>query len=106
MTYQENLEQLYETSFNNLYNPAHLIDALVQKLEISNDKELAELLGVSPSTISKIRTRKNPISPAVLVRIHELTDVAIADIRAIIGERRTRMFVSEQYSNKGRRAGD
>lgn len=106
MKIQENHECFEKSSHLTLYNPALLLDALLRKLELSTDKELARVIGVTPSMISKIRTHSAPVSPGILIRINELTNVAIADIKAIIGERRTRQFYSDDVFNRGRRAGD
>jgi plasmid maintenance system antidote protein VapI len=106
MNNQANLECV-ETSANvTMYNPALLFDALLQKLEIPNDRALAEFIGVTPSVISRIRTHRTPVSAALLIRVNEMTNVAISDIRAIIGERRTKQFYSEHSFNRGRRAAD
>jgi transcriptional regulator with XRE-family HTH domain len=89
-----------------IYNPGLLLVALLQKLELSNDRALAMLIGVSPSVISKIRTRTTPVSAAMLIRVNEITDAGISDIRAIIGERRTRRYSQDYFLNRGRRAGN
>jgi transcriptional regulator with XRE-family HTH domain len=106
MITREELNYVQTFQHVTIYNPALLLDGLLQKLKLSNDKELAGLIGVTPSLISKIRTRRTPVSAAVLIRVNEITDVEISDIRAIIGERRTRQSCLDDFLNKGRRAGD
>jgi DNA-binding transcriptional regulator YdaS (Cro superfamily) len=106
MNNQATLECVEPSAHVTMYNPALLFDALIQKLELPNDRALAEFIGVTPSVISKIRTHRTPVSAAILIRVNEMTNVAISDIRAIIGERRTKLFYSEHSFNRGRRAGD
>lgn len=89
-----------------IYNPALLLDSLLRKFRLSNDKALARLIGVTPSLISKIRTGKNQVSAGMLIRVTEIADVGISDIRALIGERRTTLPSQDDFINRGRRAGD
>lgn len=60
MTGQENLACLETNSLTSSYNPALLFDGLQQKWELSNDKELANFIGVSPSAISKLGNARRP----------------------------------------------
>lgn len=106
MKIEEIRECIEKSSQANFYDPALLLDALLRKLELSTDKELASLIGVNPSVISKIRKHRTAVSPGILIRVNELTNVAIGDIKAIIGERRTALFYSDEFFNRGRRAGD
>jgi transcriptional regulator with XRE-family HTH domain len=106
MNTRDDLECVQINPHFTIYNPALLLDSLLQKLELATDRELATLIGLTPSAISKIRARRAPVSAALLVRINEITDVRISDIRALMGERRTRQSGSDDFLNRGRRAGD
>lgn len=57
-----------------------LLDAVKNYLDLERDMELAEVLKVQPSCISKIRRGTNKISALVLLRIHLVTDVPIQEL--------------------------
>lgn len=47
---------------------------------VKNDAKLSEVLGILPSTISKIRNRKIAVGPSVLIALHDLTGLPIREI--------------------------
>jgi plasmid maintenance system antidote protein VapI len=57
-----------------------LIDAVKDFLELDRDLDLAEVLGVQASCISKIRRGTNKISAHVILRIHLVTDVPVREL--------------------------
>ena len=57
-----------------------LLDFLLRELEFTTDKQIADLLEVGVSAISKIRHGKN-VSPEIILRIHERTDIPVRTIR-------------------------
>jgi plasmid maintenance system antidote protein VapI len=57
-----------------------LIDAVKDFLELDRDLDLADVLGVQPSCISKIRRGTNKISAHVILRIHLVTDVPVREL--------------------------
>lgn len=57
-----------------------LIDWLLAELGLTTNKQLADLLGVQTSTISKIR-HGHAISPEFILRVHETTDIPVKAIR-------------------------
>ncbi len=61
-----------------------LLDFLLRELEFTTDKQIADLLEVGVSAISKIRHGKN-VSPEIILRIHERTDIPVRTIREQIG---------------------
>ena len=61
-----------------------LLDFLLAELEFKSDKQIAELLGVGVSAISKIRHGSN-VSAEIILRIHETTDIPVNVIREKIG---------------------
>ena len=60
-----------------------LIDFLLQQLGCKRDKELADLLGVGYTAISKIRCG-NTVSAEIILKIHEKTDIPVKTIREYI----------------------
>lgn len=57
-----------------------LIDAVKDFFEISHDVDLADILKVQPSAISKIRRGTNKISPLIILRLHLLTEVPVKEL--------------------------
>lgn len=61
-----------------------LLDFLLQELGFNTDRQIADLLKVGVSAISKIRHGK-PVSAEIILRIHERTDIPVNIIREKIG---------------------
>lgn len=68
------------------YNPDMLLDTVKVWCGLNNDAALARHLQVRPSTISKIRHRRCPISPELLLRMHDATAAPIRDLRFLGGD--------------------
>lgn len=66
------------------YNPDVLLDWAKQRLQLGSDSRLADALDVAPPVISKIRHRRIPLGLSVLVKLHDLTDAPIRDLRALM----------------------
>lgn len=79
------------------YDPSHLLDCIAHKLATVNDKQLANIIGVNSSTISKIRTGRSPVSAAFLIRVNELTGLEIEALRSAMGDRRKNFRINEVY---------
>src|SRR3954471_4126841 len=67
------------------YNPNHLLDVLLGKMQLKNDAALSRMLEVAPPVISKIRHHRLPVSASVLMRMHEVTNISIDDLRYLMG---------------------
>jgi hypothetical protein len=70
------------------YDTNHLLDSVLDRLHLENDSALCDVLGIAPSVISDIRHMRQPVDAAMLVRLHELTDISISGLRNILGDRR------------------
>lgn len=68
----------------NKKTPSDLIDLIIKKLDIKNDAALSRVLEVAPPVISKIRNDKLPVGATLIIRIHELTDISISDIKSYL----------------------
>ena len=87
------------------YDPNRLLDALIQKLGLKNDAALSRALEVRPPVISKIRHRTLPVGASLLIRMHEVTDLSIRELRELMGDRRKRMRISD-VDGKPRKSDD
>lgn len=68
------------------YDPKKLLDTLHQILRVPNDRRLAGRLGVQPPVISKIRRNHLAPTPALLISMHEETNMGLRDLRALMGD--------------------
>lgn len=78
------------------YNPDHLLSTLIGKLNLKNDAALSRALEVAPPVISKIRHRRLPVGASLLIRMHEVTDLSIKDLRELMGDRRNKYRISDK----------
>jgi plasmid maintenance system antidote protein VapI len=61
-----------------------LLDTVKERYSIKNDAELSRTLDVPPPTISKIRSGRVNVSADIILRIHEVLGMPVADIRALL----------------------
>jgi hypothetical protein len=66
------------------YDPNRVLDAIIQKLRLKNDAALSRVLEVAPPVISKIRHNTLPIGATILLRMHEVSDYSIRELRALM----------------------
>lgn len=66
------------------YDPNRVLDAIIEKLHLKNDAALSRALEVAPPVISKIRHRTLPIGATILLRMHEVSDFSIRELRALM----------------------
>lgn len=69
----------------------NLLDLLIQKLRLKNDCQLSRELLVSHSVISRLRVGNLPMSALVLLRMHEVSDISIRDLRMLMGDKDERL---------------
>lgn len=68
----------------NTKNENALLDLAADILKCKNDAALSRALDVAPPVISKIRHARLPVGATLVVKIHEITGMAVADIKAYI----------------------
>ena len=74
------------TPYRSLDNHAgnnDLLDMLLDKPGMKNDAALARALEVAPPVISKIRHGRLPVGASLLIRMHEVFDVSISELKRI-----------------------
>jgi hypothetical protein len=67
------------------YNPNGLLDEVIRKCQLKNDAALARQLGVPPPVISKTRHNKLIIGSSLILKIHEMCDMPVREIRSFVG---------------------
>jgi plasmid maintenance system antidote protein VapI len=78
------------------YDPNNLLDSLIEKLHLKNDAALSRALEVAPPVISKIRHRRLPVGASLLIRMHEVSDLSIRELRILMGDRREKFRISDK----------
>lgn len=58
-----------------------LLDELQSRFEIKNDRQLAARLDVSTPVLSRIRNGKCAVSAEIMIRVHEVFGLPIAEIK-------------------------
>lgn len=81
------------------YDPNNLLDTLIDKLHLKNDAALSRALEVAPPVISKIRHRRLPVGASLLIRMHEVSDLSIRELRTLMGDRRKNSVSVTSNSN-------
>lgn len=66
------------------YDPNRVLDAIINKLKLKNDAALSRLLEVAPPVISKIRHNTLPIGATLLLRMHEVSDYSLRELRSLM----------------------
>jgi hypothetical protein len=88
------------------YDPNNLLDSLIEKLNLKNDAALSRALEVAPPVISKIRHRRLPVGASLLIRMHEVSDLTIRELRILMGDRREKFRISDkQFKPKSAASG-
>ncbi|MFJ3044754.1 hypothetical protein ACIPEN_02880 [Herbaspirillum chlorophenolicum] len=96
MTTTTDTAETNSVSDNVNYDPNHLLDALIEKLHLKNDAALSRALEVAPPVISKIRHRRLPVGASLLIRMHEVSELSIRELRELMGDRREKFRISDK----------
>ena len=93
---QSKQAQPHALSSQETYNPNHLLDTLREKMKLKNDAALSRALEVAPPVISKIRHRTLPVGASLLIRMHEVSNLSIRELRVLMGDRREKFRISDK----------
>lgn len=69
-----------------MYNPRNFISVLIHKSKSHSFSALGRHLGMDVSTISNIYYGKTCISESHLLRVHEVMNISITELRCIMGD--------------------
>jgi len=78
------------------YDPNGLLNTLIEILNLKNDAALSRVLEIAPPVISKIRHRRLPVGASMLIRMHEVSELSIRELRELMGDRRARFRYSPE----------
>jgi hypothetical protein len=76
------------------YNPNRLLDTLIERMGLANDGALSRRLRVAKTVIWNIRHGRLPVCASMLLWMHEATGISISELRALMGDRRTKCRLS------------
>ncbi len=76
------------------YDPNHLLDVLLARLELKNDAALSRALDVARPVLVCIRQRSLGVGAWLLLRMAEASNLSIADLRSLMGDQRARLRVA------------
>ncbi|WP_426106413.1 hypothetical protein [Massilia sp. TSP1-1-2] len=62
-----------------------LFDFIIEKMALKNDAALGRALEVAPPVISKIRHGKLPVTARMMIKIHDVANMSIREIRTFLG---------------------
>ena len=79
------------------YDPARLLDALRDRMQLESDAALSRVLGVRSNVICRIRHRQRPIVEDLLVRMHEESGLSLQELRLLMGDRRDEFSTSAAH---------
>ena len=71
------------------YNPGLLLNSLLERMQLSEDGELAKRLRMDRRLLNKIRERRLQISGSMLMQMQEATGITITELRCLLGDRRS-----------------
>ena len=71
------------------YDPELLLNSLMTRMHLTEDAELAKRLRMDKRLLRQIRDRRLQISGSMLMLMQEASGVTIAELRRILGDRRS-----------------
>jgi hypothetical protein len=83
------------------YDPNHLLNTVMAKLGLKNDAAFCRALDVAPPVISKIRHHRIAVGASFLIRLHDVSELSITELRALMGDRRKRILIKEMRGIPG-----
>jgi hypothetical protein len=75
------------------YDPNQLFDTLISRLNLKNDAGLSRALNVARPVIASIRQGVLGIGAWMLLRMAEISQLSITDLRQLMGDQRTKLRV-------------
>lgn len=60
------------------------VDFILDTTRLKNDAALCRLAGLAPPVISRLRHGRQPVTPTILLALHEATSIPVATLRAHI----------------------
>lgn len=65
-------------------NANRLLDLIMVRFSLENDAALSRCLKVAPPVVSKIRHGRAAVSASLLITLHEITHLSIAELKGML----------------------
>lgn len=88
------------------YDPNRLLDSLLQQLQLPGDDALSRILNVAPVLLYRIRRRQVAVGPSLLIRMSEVSDRSVRELRQWMGDRRAEYRLSDAQGKRRLRETD
>lgn len=79
------------------YDPNHLLNVVMHRLELTSDCALARHLKLAHTVIKNIRSGRTPVSATITLLIHHATGISVDDLRALMGDRRAKFRLATRH---------
>ncbi len=76
------------------YDPNRLLNTIKERLKLRDDAALSRVLAVSRPIIHSIRHNSLPVGAWLLMRMQEVSQISVAELRSLMGDRRLRIRVA------------
>lgn len=70
------------------YSPIYFFDELKKRLSLTTDASVCRAFNIPPPIVSKIRHGKSGVSPKILLKVHEMTNIPIFELRGMMQDKR------------------
>ena len=78
---------------------------MLVKLKLQNDAALFRALEVASPVLSKLRHRRLPLGAPMLIRLHEESDLSVAELCELLSDRWQKYRLSALYGKLKRGSG-
>ncbi|GGC63357.1 hypothetical protein [Undibacterium terreum] len=85
------------------YDPNRLLNAIKEKLQLRDDAALSRVLAISRPLVWEIRRHTVPVGAWLLMRMQEVSQLSVEELRFLMGDRRQRIRVAIPQRNFPRR---
>lgn len=83
-----------------VYDPNRLLDFLMRHMGIEGDGALARRLKIAKGVLHNIRKGSIPVCASMLLWMQEATGIDIAELRRLMGDRRTKFRLGISISSR------
>jgi len=80
------------TTTTNAVTVSAFFDAILTRTGVKNDRALARLIDIDPCSLSNMRAGRAGMGPVILLRVHEATEISIAELKRMAGWPPARAF--------------
>jgi hypothetical protein len=76
------------------YDPNRLLNILKEKMQLRSEGALSRTLAISRPLLDQIRKHSQPVGAWLLLRMQEVSQISVEELRHLMGDRRQRIRVT------------